>query len=322
MRSQAFAGILVEELVDSDPSKGDAREFHRRNGIDPTNLKHADEIWRVFVRYNLETGGMKSRVVTENWNKLPDASMLKNRMRLLGRIVRLKHSRCYANFTLNCPVTYSKVGGFNLSRCTAPGMEEGCPFVEITKEIQWHRQHYKIAKIIVECAKRLLIEDMDGQHDGNLNDVVAATFDKYRGTELSWRAKATEEYMSRFEDIKGYGNPPKVILWMLSDLSSPVHQLEHWPDVDLSQLTPVDTHVGRLVVRFGFLPRDQVSNRNIRATLRQLYPKEPRKLDFALYRLGAESEENICRTEPHCKSCRERIPRVYTACHSQDKKDV
>jgi hypothetical protein len=287
-----FARILINELVDKDKSKADVRLFLKRFGIDSSKLNDADEIWKLFVRYNLDTGGMKSRIVEASWNEIPFHSVLKQRTRLLESIAPLKQKfidgqlQCYSNFSQNCHMVFNQSNGFTNIKCLDVKVISECPVIEITKEIQWHRKHYKIAKIIVECAKRLLIEDEIGKQNGNLNDIVKVIFDEYRNYGDNWKTIATAEFISRFNNIRDYGSPPKVIIWMLSDLSSPIHQINHWPDVDLSQLTPVDTHVQRLMVRLGFIRNDQVSNENIRRRLNELYPQEPRKLDFALYRLG------------------------------------
>jgi hypothetical protein len=48
-------------------------------------------------------------------------------------------------------------------------------------------------------------------------------------------------------------------------------------------------------MRFGFVSDKNSSSTYIAEEFAELYPKEPRKLDFALYRLGSEGEENFCR---------------------------
>lgn len=95
------------------------------------------------------------------------------------------------------------------------------------------------------------------------------------------KSAATSELLDIFRNIKGYGNPPKVITWFFSEFSSPVHQINHWPELDYKKFNPVDTHVGRLMVRFGFIDEDNASNENIDKRLNELYPEEPRKLDFS-----------------------------------------
>lgn len=319
-QNKKFARLLVAELVDNDPSVGDVRPFHKRSGIDSSNLNNADEIWKIFVRYNLDTGGMKSCITEDKWNKLSNNSILKNRNKLLDAIEFLKNRniRCYGNFSECCPITFKQKSGFSKD-CPYDDLFNDCPVVAIIREIRWHRAHYKIAKIIVECAKRMLIEDEEGRKERNINNFVKAIFDKYQSSGEKWRTKATSELISRFDNIKGYGRPPKVIVWMLSDLSSPVHKVNHWPDVDLAQLVPVDTHVARLVVRFGFVKKGH-SNEDIRQKLHELYPEEPRKLDFALYRLGAGLEENICKKQPCCDLCMRKIPKIFESCPSSDRR--
>jgi len=323
-RTENFARILINELVEKDKSKGDVRISHKRNGIDSSNLNDADEIWKLFVRYNLDSGGMKSKTVEDNWNTIPNHSILKQRKELVQDILALKQKfisgplDCYSNLSENCPMTFSNGSGFKNVTCLDVKVIDICPVVEITKEIGWHRMHYKIAKIVVECARRLLIEDNIGKQNGNLNDVVFSIFNDYKYGGDDWKTRATKELILRFDNIKGYGRPPKVIIWMLSELSSPVHQVNHWPDVDLSQLTPVDTHVQRLMVRFGFLPSNLASAENINRRLNELYPEEPRNLDFALYRLGGELEESICRKDPDCKTCGERFPNIYKECPNRN----
>jgi hypothetical protein len=48
-------------------------------------------------------------------------------------------------------------------------------------------------------------------------------------------------------------------------------------------------------MRFGFVSNKNSSCTYIAEEFAELYPKEPRKLDFALFRLGSEGEENFCR---------------------------
>lgn len=314
MDDKKFAELLVEKIA--LPKKDDVRLFHSRNGLESSRLGEADEIWKLFVRYNLDTGGMKSSVVESQWNQIENESILKSKNKLLEGIAELKGKPCYENFTLLCPMTFKNSTGFIMNGCAV----SKCPLMALTETVSWHRKHYKIAKIIAECAKRLLVENRD-VHSENLNDLIIFIFDKYRGKQDDWRHQATSEFISLFDNIKEYGTPrPKVIVWMLSDLGSPFHQINHWPDIDLTQLTPVDTHVKRLVERFGWvvIPTDE----NIRRKLAELYPEEPRKLDFALFRLGAESEENICSKTPKCGECHARLRVIYDACSANDKKRV
>jgi hypothetical protein len=318
MESHEFARLLVTELVDNAPSRADFRLLHQRMNIG--NLEDANEIWKAFARYNLETGGVKSEIVDDRWNRISANSMLKNRQRLLAAIVRLKgeNAACYRNVTTCCPVTFKGDRGFG-GDCLCKRFFENCPVVAITRDISWHRLHYKVAKIIVECAKKMLIEDIEGKKDGSINDFASAVFNKHRGSGDDWKSKATCELISRFADINGYGNPPKVIVYMLSALSSPVHKVNHWPDVDLTQLKPIDTHVSRLVVRFGFVKPGQSSKTDILRRLSELYPEEPRKLDFALFRLGSDVEEGICTIKPNCSLCARRYPRIFSFCPSIEK---
>jgi uncharacterized protein YeeX (DUF496 family) len=323
MQSKDFARLLISELVDKKPSKSDPRVFHRRNGIDPERLDDADQIWLIFVRYNLDTKGMKSTVVEKRWLQIPKDSLLKNRNRLLEKVVFLKNENafCCKNFTTNCPITYTQQRGFS-KNCLYPKFFNSCPVSILTKELQWHRAHYQTAKIIVECAKRLLIEDTNGSKEANLNHVVEEIFDRYRDSGEKWKKKATNEFLSKFDGIYGYGKPPKVVVWLLSDLSSPVHHVNHWGEIDTSQLIPIDTHVGRLALRFRFVGAGNVSNNQIRNSLSQLYPEEPRKLDFALYRLGSEMEENICSKTPNCLLCSTRFPKIYEVCPAKTGKET
>jgi hypothetical protein len=321
MSHQEFAKVLVQELVDKAPSRTDLRKFHLRNGIDSGNLNDADEIWKVFVRYNLESLGTQSLTVEKHWNATPANSILKQRTTLCGMIRKHKQNgplQCYNNYTRNCKMLYSKDKGFSFpAGCSA--MNDVCPVEQVTRAIGWHRAHYKVAKIIVECAKRLLLEDNDGSKCGNINDVVKAIIGKYKSIRADYKVPATKELIHRFNNIQGYGNPPKVIVWMLSDLSSPVHQINHWPDIDISQLTPVDTHVQRLAVRFGFVSGNQSSSPVISKRITDLYPEEPRKLDFALFRLASEPEENICGKTPNCQLCKAKFLKVYHLCPARQQ---
>ncbi|PKL66728.1 MAG: hypothetical protein CVV28_10030 [Methanobacteriales archaeon HGW-Methanobacteriales-1] len=308
MDEKEFAAVLVNELVDNIPV--DSRLFLSENGLDPDNLDDADEIWKIFVRYNVDGGGIKSSIVYKYWISLPESSMLFNRKELISEVSKLKDLRCYKNFTTECPVTF-KAGSFiDSEKCLGNG---DCPFMTLTKELKWHKAHYRMAKILLETSKRLLIENEDGSKNGNLNDVVSGFFLKYKDCDHKSEL-TTAELLTLFEDIKGYGNPPKVITWMLSEMSSPVHNLNHWEMLDYHQLNPVDTHVNRLMERFGFLEKNEINSANINLKLNELYPDEPRKFDFALYRLGAEMEQNICGKEPKCDLCKEKFPKIFNNC--------
>lgn len=316
-----FAALLVEELVHKKPTRADSRRFHRENGLHPNKMDDADEIWRYFVRYNIETLGVKSVVATKYWNLTLPQSILKQRTKLLDSIVRLRNLeeqlglRCCKNYTKSCSMTYRKGEfGFPDPYCLAKRHNQHCPVAQVTQTLTWHRQHYTIAKIIVECASRLLLNDEFGKKEGNLNHIYEGICRKYDSTRNDFRFKITEEFISRFKDIRGYSYPAKVIVWMLSDLSSPVHCVNHWPNIDLSQLVPVDVHVKRLSARFGFVAANEATGKNIMKRLAAIYPDEPRKLDFALYRLGAEGEEFICRETPECGACRKALPLIFNAC--------
>lgn len=316
MNSEEFAEILVEELVNKDPP--DSNKFIRGSGIDPNNLDDADEIWKFFVRCNVDSLGIKSKIVADHWEKVPEDSYLKQRQKLLDSIKPLKGMKCHENFSYNCPMTF-KGGSFdNREMCCKSEIYDVCPVVKITEELKWHKAHYRIAKIIVETAKRLLIENEDGRKNGNLNDVVNGIIKKHNDREDKWKRKATEELLEQFKGIKWYGNPPKAVVWFFRELSSPFHQVYHWKSLDLWQFIPVDTHVQRLANRFGFLP----GYTDIKDALDEIYPEEPGKLDFALYRLGGEAEKNICGKEPNCKSCKEELFKVYSKCECGDKKEL
>lgn len=259
MESKDFAKLLVSELVEKELQKN-ARYFHKLNGINSDNLVDADEIWKAFARYNLDTKGVKSTLTQDRWIKTPNSSLLKNRLSLLKAINQIKNQAhlCSKNFT-DCPVTYTQKQGFT-KNCRYPHLFEQCPVVTLTKELAWHRAHYSIAKTIVESANKLLLDDKVGRKEANLNHIIQDIFDRRRNSCKSWKTDATKEFLSKFEGIKGYGKPPKVLVWFLSDLCSPVHQINHWPEIDTSQLTPIDTHVARLSLRFGFVQSGYSSN--------------------------------------------------------------
>lgn len=63
-----------------------------------------------------------------------------------------------------------------------------------------------------------------------------------------------------------------------------------------------------------FLEENETSNENIDNKLLELYPEESRKLDHALYRLGAELEENICGKTPDCEKCKQKFPKLNKNC--------
>lgn len=314
MNNKDFARLLMEEVVDSNPP--DSRGFISENGIDDSNLDDADEIWKAFVRYNIDAYGVRSGTVWKYWNLTSDEAILKQRTKLIEKIQKLQGLKCYRNFTFNCPVTYASGEFFNGDKCYLKGSLESCPVIELIKELKWHRAHHRVAKILVEDAKRLLIEDEFGAKNQNLNDIVHGIFQKYPDNEQG-RTLATKELLSKFDDIKGYGNPPKVITWFFSEMSSPVHQVNHWPNLDHRQLSPVDTHVQRLMVRFGFIDSKDVSNKNIEIELSKLYPEEPRKLDHGLYRLGADLEEGICAKTPNCELCKEKHLKLFQNCQAR-----
>lgn len=321
MESRDFAKLLVTELVEKELPKN-VRYFHKLNGINSDKLADADEIWKAFARYNLDTKGVKSTLTQDRWIKTPNSSLLKNRLSLLKAINQIKNQAtlCSKNFT-ECPVTYTQKQGFT-KNCRYPKLFNQCPVAILTRELAWHRAHYSVAKTIVESANKLLLKDEVGRKEANLNHIMQDIFDRRRNSCKSWKTGATEEFLSKFEGIRGYGKPPKVIVWFLSDLCSPVHHINHWPEIDLSQLIPVDTHVRRLSMRFGFVRAGNVSNDQICDGLKRLYPEEPRKLDFALYRLGAEMEENICSKTPNCLLCSSRFPKIYEPCPAKTTKEA
>jgi len=179
------------------------------------------------VRYNLDTKGVKSTLTQDRWIKTLNSSLLKNRLSLLKIINKTKKEAitCSQNFT-DCLVTYTQKQGFT-RKCRYPHLFEQCPAVALTKELAWHRAHYSIAKTIVESANKLLLVDKVGRKEANLNHIIQDIFDRRRNCCKSWKTEATKEFLSKFEGIKGYGKPPKVIVWFLSDLCSPVHQINH-----------------------------------------------------------------------------------------------
>lgn len=315
MKSKEFANLIIEEVVDSNPP--DSRGFISENGIDASNLDDADEIWKAFVRYNIDAYGMKSGTIWKYWNLTPDEALIKQRKKLLNKIKDLKNLPCYNNFTLHCPVTCASGNFSKMDKCYSKSTIKDCPVFILINELKWHRAHHRLAKILVEDAKRLLIEDSYSRKKENLNDVVNGILAKYPDTDEG-KISATRELLSKFDDIKGYGNPPKVITWFFSEMSSPVHQVNHWPNLDHKQFSPVDTHVQRLMVRFGFIDIKDVSNKNIESKLSILYPEEPRKLDFALYRLGADSEEGICAKTPNCELCNGKHHKLFRNCQAKE----
>lgn len=314
MHPKEFTRLLVTEVVDNNPP--DSRGFISENGIDISNLNDADVIWKAFVRYNIDAYGVRSGIVWKYWNLTSDEAILKQRTKLIEKILDLQGLKCYSNFTFHCPVTYASGEFLDIDKCYLKGSLESCPVIDLINELKWHRAHHRVAKILVEDAKRLLIDDKNGSKDGNLNNVVNGILEKYPDDKQG-RTLATKELLSKFDDIKGYGNPPKVITWFLSEMSSPVHQVNHWPNLDHRQLSPVDTHVQRLMVRFGFIDSKVASNKNIETELSKLYPEEPRKLDFALYRLGADLEEGICAKTPNCELCKEKHFKLFQNCQAR-----
>ena len=112
-----FAYLLVEELVNNKPDRTDVRIFHKNNGLDPNQLNDADVIWKYFVRYNIDTGGVKSATVERQWNSTPQNSVLKNRSKLLEILHDFRKMKpmpkCYDNFTTYCSLQY------RCGKCTA-----------------------------------------------------------------------------------------------------------------------------------------------------------------------------------------------------------
>ena len=129
MNPKQFARILVEEIVDK--GENDPASFLKRNGINPGNLQDKDEIWKMFVMYNLYTGNIKDTIVEKYWNIIPANSIVKSRQRLLNKIGALKGKACYGNFSTNCPVTYTKTGGFKNIDCNDRSSITACPVVNI-----------------------------------------------------------------------------------------------------------------------------------------------------------------------------------------------
>jgi len=137
-------------------------------------------------------------------------SLIKQKELLLDNIKPLNDLECYKNFTYMCPVEYKHKNFVHMENCYNKDNFSRCPVVNLIEELKWHRAHYRIAKIIVECAKRLLVEDMNGKKDGNLNNVINGIFEQYKGKDR-WKKLSTKEIFSKFDNIKGYGKPPKVI---------------------------------------------------------------------------------------------------------------
>lgn len=166
MNDKQFANLIVDKLA--LPEKSQARQFHSNNGLATSRLGEADEIWRLFVRYNLDTGGMKSSIVENQWNKIDTDNILKRRDKLVEGLGRLRKEKCYENFTVFCPMRFKKGDGFEKKGCTVPD----CAVIDLTRSISWHRRHYRIAKVIAECAKRLLVDNQTVYH-ANLNNLVS-----------------------------------------------------------------------------------------------------------------------------------------------------
>jgi hypothetical protein len=309
MDSMDFSRIVVEEIIDKNPP--DSRNFLYENGIDFNNLADSDEIWKAFIRYNVDAGGIKSSIVGDKWNQMSDDALLKQRKPLLDAVKHLKDLKCYFNFTYFCPVTYKGGEFVNADECHDKVYFNECPVAKLIMELHWHKGHYKIAKLIAEDVKRLLIEDRYGKFEGNLNNYVDGILKIY-STDDDGKITATKVLLSTFDNMKGYGHPPKAVTWFFSEFSSPIHQLNHWPELDYRQFNPVDTHVRRLSIRFGFIDEDKASNENIDKRLNELYPEEPRKLDYSLYRLGGE--EGICGKTLNCEMCKEKHPIIWENC--------
>ena len=185
---------------------------------------------------------------------------------------------------------------------------------KITRDLSWHRHHYKTSKIYLESAKRLFILNDSGRINGNLNDVVSTVFEKHRNSGNNWRTDATEEFYHIFDNMANYRPPAKTLLMFVSDMSIPFMQVNHWTDFDTLTLIPVDTHVKRLSYRFGFVNEQNPSDIQIKRALLKEYPENPRFLNSAMYLLGGNGEMNICTKSPKCDICRMKIPKVYDAC--------
>lgn len=314
MKEREFAALLVSEVISKCNAPEKTRAFHQRNGIDTDNLADADQIWILFARYNLETGGMRSTVCDEHWESIPKGGLIRNRLRLMEAVECLSAKKCFENFTTRCPVLYTNKRGFDMPRCVSPDSQSICPVIGLTREISWHRKHIRISKILAECAKRFLLLHDAGRKSGNLNDVVASIFEKHLARGGQWKRQATREFLDLFKGIAEYGSPPKVVALMLSDLASTLHGILHWPDFDLNSLVPVDTHVRRLSLRFGFVSGQDLSSENIGDRIAGLYPQEPRRLDFALFKLASDYEDGVCGSEPNCPKCQQMYRLIWESC--------
>jgi len=312
MNRREFAQLLVDTLVNKDPLNVDAGRFHRENGINPNRLDDATEIFKVFMRYNLETGGVRNSLVVDRWNKVKDSSIIKRVDIMVDSIRSIRKCAAYFNLSTNCPVSYAKNTGFTDNVCMYRNLFKECPVVLITNEITWHRKHIRLAKAIAESIKRLLIESIFSIQDNNINTVYSTIVDRHSNN-LNSKSTITDELLSQFHGIKELGVGAKSIIWMLSDLSSPTHQLNHWPMIDQNKLIPVDTHVQRLTKRFGFVP-SRADNTTIQQAILSLYPEEPRKMDIALFRLGGDSEEAMCKKVPNCSGCFKSFPQIHLNC--------
>jgi hypothetical protein len=316
MPESKFAKILVEEIINN---RFDVKKIHRlwqSLGLDQLNLDDEDEIWKWYVDSTLRWGGVKDELVNDNWPKI---SILFNRKTLLDSITQISNLNCYSNFTRNCPIKYKQGKFFNKKDCYRNDNFEDCLMPNITKELSWHRQHYRTSKIFLESAKRLFILNIAGRTNGNLNDVVFAIFEKHKHSGASWKTDATEEFFQIFKEMKHYPLKPKSLLMFISNMSMPFMQVNHWPDFDLLTLIPVDTHVKRLSHRFEFVETENPSTNQIKQAFNNVYPQNPRSLNFAMFLLGAEDEMNICTKSPKCDICRKKISKVYDACPYPDK---
>lgn len=121
------------------------------------------------------------------------------------------------------------------------------------------------------------------------------------GDILSWSYEPLKKLIDMFDNIKGFPKDNKsackrlnmLLRWMVRK-NSPV-DLGLW-DIDPAKLIiPLDTHVHRMALDLGLTKRKQADMKTaleITDAMREIWPEDPAKGDFALFGYGIEHSKS------------------------------
>lgn len=258
----------------------------------------------VFYFHVTQTGG---RGAVSKYEKIPPDGVTLNPEKIMKGLLKIKKCIAFSDISRKCPYMKNIVKDkktFPTKICgTYPNGQ--CPVIFITNEIG---RMASFGKRICEVMKKIL------PYDGDLNKYYHKILKDNKGNII----KTTSNIFQDLTSVKFFGGG-KLIGYFLAVLGCPNDGIMHWEiDCSTPELAPVDVNTERLSKRFEFV-KESVTCKDIQQALKALYPKEPRKLDFALYALGSNQELNICGKHPDCKQCKKRLPRVFQLCPATSK---